>query len=156
MVVLTGPSGRGCRYWSASTGGIVLVSEMLVGSIFPFVESTGISQVFIGLILIPIFGNVVDHIVAISVAMKNRMDLSLTISVGSAAQVACLILPAIVLIGFATGQSAGLVFTPIELIALAAGLFLMVPVLLDGESNWLEGAELLTCYLILGVVLWNF
>ena len=140
----------------ASTGGIVLISEYLVGSILPFVESTGISQVFIGLILIPIFSNVVDHIVAISTAMKNRMDLSLTISVGSAAQVACMVLPIILLIGYVTGSSQGLLFTPIELMALAAGLLLMVPVLLDGESNWLEGAELLTCYLIFGIILWNF
>ena len=138
----------------ASTGGIVLVSELLVGSIMPFVEETGISQVFIGLILIPIFGNVVDHIVAISVALKNRMDLSLTISIGSAAQVACLVLPSIVLISIAMGQPLGLVFTPVELLSLGAGLALMVPVLLDGDSNWLEGAELLTCYLILAVVLW--
>ena len=64
-------------------------------------------------------------------------------------------LPAIVIIGAFMGQSTGLVFAPIELFALAAGLALIVPVLLDGESNWLEGAQLLTCYLILAVVLWN-
>ena len=145
---------RGLLMLVVCTGGIVMISEFLVGSILPFVESTGISQVFIGLILIPIFSNVVDHMVAISVAMKNRMDLSLTISVGSAAQVACLVLPTVVLIGFAMGQSVGLVFSPIELISLGAGLLLMVPVLLDGDSNWLEGAELLTCYLILAAVLW--
>ena len=149
------PVPKGLLILAASTGGIVLTSEYLVASIVPLVESTGVSQVFIGLILIPIFGNVVDHIVAISVAMKNRMDMSLTISVGSAAQVACLILPTVVLIGFATGRSAGLVFTPVELISMGAGLLLMVPVLLDGESNWLEGAELLTCYLILAAVLWS-
>lgn len=140
----------------ACTGGIVLISEYLVGSIVPFVESTGVSQVFVGLILIPIFSNVVDHIVAISVALKNRMDLSLTISIGSASQIACLVLPAIVIIGYTMGHSSELVFTPIELVSLGAGLLLMVPVLLDGESNWLEGAQLLTCYLILGVILWNF
>ena len=139
-----------------STGGIVLISEYLVESIVPFVESTGVSQVFVGLILIPIFSNVVDHIVAISVALKNRMDLSLTISIGSASQVACLVLPVILLIGYLMGQSSGLVFTPIELVSLGAGLLLMVPVLLDGESNWLEGVQLLTCYLVLGVILWNF
>ena len=133
-----------------------MVSELLVGSILPFVESIGISEVFVGLILIPIFSNVVDHIVAISVAMKNRMDLSLTISVGSAAQVACLIIRAVVLIGGAMGHSASLLFAPIELVSLAAGLLLMVPVLLDGESNWVEGAELLTCYSIVAVMLWNF
>lgn len=135
-----------------STGGMILISELLVDSILPFVETTGISQVFIGLILIPIFSNVVDHIVAISVALKNKMDLSLTISVGSAAQIACMVLPAIVLISMAMGQPLGLMFTPVELISMAVALALMVPVLLDGESNWLEGAQLLTCYLVLGVV----
>ena len=139
---------------AASTGGMILVSEFLVGSIVPFIEATGISQVFIGLIVIPIFGNVVDHIVAITVALKNKMDLSLTISVGSAAQVACLVLPLVVLTSVVMGQPMGLVFEPIELIALALGLVLMVPVLLDGSSNWLEGTQLLTCYLILGAVLW--
>ena len=138
---------------AASTGGMILISELLVGSILPFVEETGISQVFIGLILIPIFGNVVDHIVAITVALKNKMDLSLTISVGSAAQIACLVLPIIVLVSFAMGQTSGLVFAPIELVAFALGLLLLVPVLLDGLSNWLEGTQLLTCYLILAAVL---
>lgn len=149
------PLHLGLAVLVGSTAGIVLISEILVGNILPFVESTGVSQVFIGLILIPIFSNVVDHIVAISVAMKNRMDLSLSISVGSAAQVACLIIPAILLIGTAMGERVGLIFTPVELVCLSAGLLLMVPVLLDGESNWLEGAELLTCYLILALVLWN-
>ena len=118
-------------------------------------EETGISQVFIALILIPIFSNVVDHIVAISVAMKNRMDLSIAISVGSAAQVACLVLPIVVLIAFTMGQPMGLVFSTVELASLGIGLFVMVPVLLDGNSNWLEGAQLLTIYLlVLAVVLW--
>ena len=145
---------KGFLVLGASTGGMVLISEVLVESIIPFVETTGISEVFIGLILIPIFGNVVDHIVAISVAMKNKMDLSLTISVGSAAQVACMVLPVIVLASIVMGQPMGLIFTPTEIIALGVGLALMVPVLLDGNSNWLEGAELLTCYLILAAVLW--
>ena len=145
---------KGLLVLGASTGGMVAISEILVGSIHGFIEETGISQVFIGLILIPIFSNVVDHVVAITVALKNRMDMSLTVSVGSAAQVACLVLPVIVLVGFATGHPMGLVFTPIELISMGVGLALMVPVLLDGSSNWLEGTELLTCYMILGAVLW--
>ena len=88
---------------AAATGGMILISELLVGSVLPFAEETGISQMFIGLILIPIFGNVVDHVVAITVALKNKMDLSLTISVGSAAQVACLVLPLVVLASYAMG-----------------------------------------------------
>lgn len=147
---------KGLMVLTASTGGIVFISELLVGAVIPFVEATGVSEVFVGLILIPIFSNVVDHMVAITVALKNKMDLSLTVSVGSAAQVACLVLPIVVLIGFATGQSVGLIFSPVELLALATGLLLMVPVLFDGESNWLEGAELLACYFVLGAVLWTF
>ena len=141
---------------AGSTGGMILISELLVGNIMPFVEVTGISEIFIGLILIPIFGNVVDHIVAITVALKDKMDLSLTISVGSAAQVACMVVPVIGIVSMAMGQPMGLVFAPIELIALGVGLLLMIPVLLDGHSNWLEGTQLLTCYLILAAVLWAF
>lgn len=150
------PIRRALLVLIASTTGIVFASELLVGTVTHFVEATGVSQVFIGLILIPIFSNVVDHMVAISVAMKNKMDLSLMVSVGSAVQVACLVLPIIILIGFMTGQTAGLVFTPVELFVLATGILLMVPVLLDGDSNWLEGAELLTCYFIVAAVLWTF
>lgn len=146
---------KGLLILGGSTGGLVLISGLLVDSILPFVETTGISQVFIGLILIPIFSNVVDHIVAISVALKNKMDLSLTISIGSATQIACMVLPAIMLVSSAMGQPLGLMFTPVELISLAVGLFLMIPVLLDGKSNWLEGAELLTCYLILALILFG-
>ena len=101
------PVPVGLLMLAGSTGGIVLISEHLVENILPVVESTGVSQVFIGLILVPIFSNVVDHIVAISVAMKNKMDLSLAISIGSAAQVACLVLPVVVLIGYATGKFRG-------------------------------------------------
>jgi len=136
----------------ASTGGLILISDLLVGSIVPFIETTGFSQVFIGLILIPIFSNVVDQIVAIRVALKNKMNLSLTISIGSATQIACMVLPIIVLASIAIGQPMGLIFTPVELIALAVGLLLMVPVLLDGKSNWIEGMQLLTCYLIIAMV----
>jgi Ca2+:H+ antiporter len=138
----------------ASTGGILLISELLVSSVVPFIETTGVSQIFIGLMLIPIFSNVVDHMVAISVAMKNKMDLSITVSVGSAVQVACLVLPTVVLISYAMGHAGGLVFEPAEIAVLAAGLFLMVPVILDGESNWLEGIELLATYAIIGAILW--
>ena len=139
---------------AAATGGMIVISETLVGSIEGFIEETGMSEVFLGLILIPIFSNVVDHIVAITVALKNRMDLSLTVSVGSAAQVACLVIPTIVLISTFTGQSGEIIFASVELVAMAVGLLMIVPVLLDGRSNWLEGAQLLTVYTILGTVLW--
>ena len=150
----TWTTSKSLRVLGASTGGIVLISDLLVGSVVPFIETTGVSQIFIGLMLIPIFSNVVDHMVAISVAMKNKMDLSITVSVGSAVQVACLVLPTVVLISFVMGQVGGLLFEPAEIAVLAVGLFLMVPVILDGESNWLEGVELLTSYVIIGAILW--
>ncbi len=146
---------KGLVILGASTGGMVLISELLVGSILPFAEATGISQVFIGLILIPLFSNVVDHVVAITVALKNKMNLSMTISVGSAAQIACLVLPIIMLISFTMGQPNGLMFTPVELISLGVGLLMLIPVLLDGKSNWLEGAQLLTCYLVFASVVFG-
>ena len=147
-------TSRSLLVLGASTGGIVLISDLLVGSVVPFIETTGVSQIFIGLMLIPIFSNVVDHMVAISVAIKNKMDLSITVSVGSAVQVACLVLPTVVLISYAMGQAGGLLFEPAEIAVLAVGLVLMVPVILDGESNWLEGVELLTSYVIIGAILW--
>ena len=98
-------------------------------------------------------GNVIDRFPA---DQNLFSTVSLVVSVGSAAQVACVVLPIVLLLGFATGQSVGLMFRPVELLALATGLLLMVPVLFDGESNWLEGAELLTCYFVLGAVLWTF
>ena len=77
---------KGVLVLAAATIGIVAVSETLVGTVIPFVEATGVSEVFVGLILILIFSNVVDHLVAITVALKNKMDLSLVVPVGSAAQ----------------------------------------------------------------------
>jgi Ca2+:H+ antiporter len=146
--------GKGLLVLAAATGAMIVISDVLVGSVEGFIEETGISQVFVGLILIPIFSNVVDHIVAITVAIKNRMDLSLTISVGSAAQISCLVIPTVMLIAIAMGQSTGLIFAPAELVSMAVGLLMIVPVLLDGRSNWLEGAQLLTVYLILATVFW--
>lgn len=145
-------SRRGLLVLAGATGGLILISDLLVGSIVPLIKTTGVSQIFIGLILIPIFSNVVDQIVAIKVALKNKMNLSLTISIGSATQIACMVLPIIVLASIAIGQPMGLIFTPVELTFLAVGLLLMVPVLLDGKSNWIEGAQLLTCYFIIAMV----
>lgn len=85
---------------AVSTGLILVMVEILVRSIEPVLASTGMSEFFLGLIIIPIFGNVVDHIVAITAAAKNRIDLSITIPVGSAVQVAAFILPILVVLGF--------------------------------------------------------
>lgn len=137
-----------------STGFIVAMAEILVGSIEPVLARTGMSEFFLGLIIIPIFGNVVDHIVAITTAVKNRMDLSVIISVGSAVQVAAFVLPIIVFLSFLLGRPFSFVFNTVEILAMGVSVFLLIPVMLDGKSNWLEGLQLISTYVILALVFW--
>ena len=101
--------------------------------------------------LIPLIGNVAEHVVAVQAAVKNQMDLSLGIAVGSALQIALFVAPVLVLISHVVGNPMTLVFNSFELTALLAGTFVAVLLSIDGESNWLEGAELVILYAIIGV-----
>ncbi len=134
-----------------STIGVAYLSEVLVGTVEPVVSTLGISEFFIGLIFIPIIGNVAEHIVAVQVALKNKMSLSVEIAVASSLQIALFVAPLLVFISLAVGHPLTLVFNQLELIALIAGILIAAMVSADGESNWLEGAELLAIYLILGL-----
>jgi len=134
-----------------STVGVAYLSEVLVGAVEPVVSTLGISEFFIGLIFIPIIGNVAEHIVAVQVALKNRMTLSVEIAIASSLQIALFVAPVLVFISLIFGHPLTLVFNPLELIALIAGVLIAALVSADGESNWLEGAELLAIYLILAL-----
>ncbi len=134
-----------------STGAIVWMSEILVGSVEHVVLEVGISQFFLGIIIIPLIGNVAEHLVAVQAAGKNKMELSLAISVGSSLQIALFVAPLLVFISLLMGNPLTLVFDQFELIALMAASLIAAFVSLDGESNWLEGAMLLTIYLILAL-----
>jgi len=134
-----------------STVGVAYLSEILVGAVEPVVETLGISEFFIGLIFIPIIGNVAEHIVAVQVALKNKMTLSVEIAVASSLQIALFVAPLLVFISLIFGHPLTLVFNQLELIALIAGVIIAALVSADGESNWLEGAELLAIYIILGL-----
>jgi Ca2+:H+ antiporter len=134
-----------------STVGIVLMSESLVGTVEPVAHSLGLSEFFIGIIIVPIIGNVAEHVVAVTVAYKNRMDLSLSISLGSSLQIALFVAPVLVFISLLFPQKLLLVFNPYELLALATGSIVAMLVAQDGESNWLEGAELLAVYVVLAL-----
>jgi Ca2+:H+ antiporter len=134
-----------------ATAAIVWMSELLVGSIEHVVVEVGISEFFLGIILIPLIGNVAEHLVAVQVAAKNKMELSLAISVGSCLQIALLVAPLLVFISLLMGNPLTLVFNEFELIALMAAVLIAGLVSLDGESNWLEGAMLLTIYIILAL-----
>ncbi|HEX7974670.1 MAG TPA: calcium/proton exchanger, partial [Anaerolineales bacterium] len=148
------------RGWSVQTALIVLalatvgvayLSELLVATAEPVVVGLGISEFFLGVILIPIVGNVAEHLVAVRVAMRNHMELSVEISLASSLQIALFVAPVLVFVSLLLGNPLQLIFNEFELLALMAGVLIAALVSADGESNWLEGAELLAVYLILGL-----
>jgi Ca2+:H+ antiporter len=136
---------------AASTAAIVWVSEMLVGTAEAVIEGVGISEFFLGIILIPIIGNVAEHLVAVQLAGKNKMDLSVEIAVSSSLQIALFVGPLLVFVSLALGHPLQLIFNQFELLALMMGVLITALVSGDGESTWLEGAGLLAVYLILGL-----
>ncbi len=151
--------------WSLKKSIIVLIgaaaaigwlSEMLVGSTEEAVKSIGLSQFFVGLILVPIIGNAAEHSSAVLMAMKNRMDLAVSIAVGSSIQVALLIAPLLVFFGVAMGQPMDLAFSTMEVASIGLAVGIATVVVLDAESNWLEGAFLLLAYAILAVAFFFF
>lgn len=136
----------------AATLGIVVLSETLVGAVEPVTHQLGLTEFFIGIIIIPIVGNIAEHLVAVQVALKNKMELSLAVSLGSSLQVALFVAPVLVFISLLMGgQTLLLVFSGFELIALVAASLVAAFVALDGESNWLEGAMLLAVYIMIAL-----
>jgi Ca2+:H+ antiporter len=136
---------------AVSTVGVAYLSELLVGATEPVVARFGISEFFIGIIFIPIIGNVAEHLVAVQVAIRNQMALSVEIAVASSLQIALFVAPVLVFISLLLGHPLTLIFNQFELLALIAGVVIMALVSFDGESNWLEGAELLAVYIILAL-----
>jgi Ca2+:H+ antiporter len=134
-----------------SAGFVGWLSEILVGSTEAAIEHVGLSEMFVGLIIVPIIGNAAEHSSAVLMAMKNRMDLAISIAMGSSAQVALLIAPVLVFAGLALGQPMDLAFTAFEVVAVALAVTVANTVVRDAESNWLEGAFLLLVYGMLAV-----
>jgi Ca2+:H+ antiporter len=139
-----------------ATGGVVWLSELLVGSVEAVVAGSGISEFFLGIILVPVIGNIAEHLVAIQVAVKNKMELSMEIAVSSSLQIALFVAPILVFISLLMGNPLTLVFNPFELAALLAAVLVSYFVSADGESNWLEGAALLAVYAIFGLAFYIF
>jgi Ca2+:H+ antiporter len=130
---------------------IVFLSEFLVGAVEPVVEQLGVSEIFLGVILIPIVGNVAEHIVGVQVAYKNKMDLSISISLGSSTQIALFVAPLLVFVSLLFGPELTLFFNLFEVAALGLAVLAASLVSQDGESNWFEGAQLLAVYLIVAL-----
>lgn len=146
--------------WSPWKAGAVLalstlfvawLSEVLVAVVEPALEHLGWSEFFLGIVIVPIVGNVAEHLVAVQVAAEDQMDLSMGISLGSSLQIALLVAPILVFVSLAMGNPLTLVFNQFELIALVAAALIAVVVALDGESNWMEGVQLLVVYAILAL-----
>ncbi|HEY3164217.1 MAG TPA: calcium/proton exchanger [Candidatus Limnocylindrales bacterium] len=157
--------GHGGPAWSGRTAVAVLVgaagllafnSEILVGSIEPFIKQFGLSEFFVGVVLIPTIGNLAEHLVAVQLAWKNKMEFAMAVAYGSSLQVALFVAPVLVLLGVVVGQDMTLVFTPLEVAAVAAAVGISALIALDGESNWLEGALLILVYVILAVSFFEF
>jgi Ca2+:H+ antiporter len=129
-----------------------LMSEILVGSISEASESVGLSEFFIGVIVVAIVGNAAEHWVAVLVAFKNKMNLAVNIAIGSSAQVALFVAPVLVFASFLIGpEPMALVFNGFELGAILLAVLIANQVTQEGESTWFEGVQLLALYAILGI-----
>ena len=131
-----------------STVLIAIESEFLVNGIEPITESLGWSQFFVGIILIPVIGNAAEHTTAIVMARKDKMDVALEIAVGSSLQIILFVAPVLIFLSLLF-KPMSIVFNPFELIALIASVLIANRVSQDGESNWLEGIQLIAVYLII-------
>ena len=130
---------------------LTILSEALVSSIEPFIEQFGLSPFFVGVILIPTIGNLAEHLVAVQLAWRNKIEFSLAVSYGSSLQVALFVAPVLVLLGLVVGQPMDLAFAPLEVAAVGVAVAISALVALDGESNWLEGLLLAAIYAVLAV-----
>ncbi|MBE7467265.1 MAG: calcium/proton exchanger [Planctomycetes bacterium] len=149
------PLGKALAVLLGATALVAWVSEFLVGSVEDAARSMGMSDFFVGVIVVAVIGNAAEHSTAILVALKNRMDLSLSIAVGSSIQVALFVAPVLVFASYFIGPAhlgpLDLVFTPIEVFAVGAAVIIVHQIAGDGQCNWLEGVQLLSVYIILAL-----
>jgi Ca2+:H+ antiporter len=141
---------RSLAVLAAAVLGTVVASELLVHSVEPVTEALGLTEFFVGLIVIPIIGNVAEHYSAIVFARRNRMELAISIAANSSTQIAVFVAPLLVLVSLLF-HPMDLIFQPIELVTLFASASIFAYISLDGETNWLEGVQLLALYLIAAI-----
>jgi len=130
---------------------VAMESELLVDSLEEATSQLGLSALFTGVIVLPIIGNAAEHATAVTVAMKNKMDLSVSVAVGSSLQIALFVAPVLVIAGWFMGQPMDLDFNPFELVAVTVAVLIANSISSDGKSNWLEGTLLLAAYVVLGL-----
>ncbi|WP_009634011.1 calcium/proton exchanger [Synechocystis sp. PCC 7509] len=133
-----------------ATLAVAFESEIFVGVVEEATKGLGLTPLFTGVILLPLVGGAAEYVTAVSVAIKNNMDLSVSVAMGSSLLVALLVAPILVLVGVAIGQPMDLNFNPFEVVAVAVAVAVANLISLDGRSNWLEGTLLLATYAVLG------
>ena len=135
-----------------ATGVVALLSEFLVGTIEAVRHSLGLTELFVGVIVVAIVGNAAEHSTAIVMAMKNKMDLSVGIAIGSSLQVALFVAPVLVFLSYFMGRPMNFEFSLPEIFAVVASVYIIFQISGDGETNWIEGVQLLSVYVILGIL----
>jgi len=130
---------------------VAFESELLVDTLEEATAKLGLTALFTGVIVLPVIGNAAEHATAVTVAMKNKMDLSVSVAVGSSLQIALFVAPVLVLTGWLLGKPMDLDFNPFELVAVVVSVLIANSISSDGKSNWLEGTLLLATYLVLGL-----
>ena len=136
----------------AATVAVAWVSEFLVGAVEAAQHSLGVTEVFVGVIIVAIVGNAAEHSTAITMALKNKMDLSIGIAVGSSLQIALFVAPVLVFASYFFPHRLNLEFTLPEVAAVVIAAFVTDQIAGDGECNWLEGVQLLALYVIIGLL----
>ncbi|MEP6924731.1 MAG: calcium/proton exchanger [Pyrinomonadaceae bacterium] len=135
-----------------ATGFVALISEFLVGAVEAARGALGFTEVFVGVIVVAIIGNAAEHSSAVLMAIRNKMDLSLSIALGSSLQIALFVAPVLLFASYLFGRPMNLEFTIPEVVAVIASILIVQQICSDGESNWIEGLQLLSVYAILGIL----
>jgi Ca2+:H+ antiporter len=145
------PRGTAMALLALGTVLTAIQAEILVGALQPALAHFHLTELFVGVIVIAIIGNAAEHYSAIVAARSDQMTLAVEISIGSSAQIALLVAPALVLYSHLLGQPMSLLFNAFEITAIALSVMATSIVVVDGESNWVEGLQLMSVYLILGL-----
>src|SRR4051812_10414882 len=146
------PVARAVGVLVVATAAVAWMSEFLVGAVEAAQHSLGVTETFVGVIIVAIVGNAAEHSTAITTALKNKMDLSLGIAIGSSLQIALFVAPVLVFASYFFPHRLNLEFSTPEVAAMVIATFVTNQVAGDGESNWLEGVQLLALYVILGIL----
>jgi Ca2+:H+ antiporter len=144
--------GKAITILLVATALVAVLSEFLVGTIENVRDSIGLTEVFVGVIVVAIVGNAAEHSTAVVMAMKNKMDLTIGIAIGSSLQIALFVAPVLIFLSYLFGRPMNLEFSVPEVLAVVASVYILFQICEDGETNWIEGVQLLSVYLILGIL----